>query len=46
MMQAGLSISEQLRTQIRGSNQARHNGEDAIALLKIADGAMNEVQNS
>ncbi|MBL8024930.1 MAG: hypothetical protein JNL74_00885 [Fibrobacteres bacterium] len=42
---AGLSVSEQLRTQIRGSNQAKHNGEDAIALLKIADGAMNEVHS-
>lgn len=40
---AGLSVSEQFRTQIRGNNQAKHNSEDAIALLKIAEGAMNEV---
>ena len=42
---AGLSVSEQLRTQVRGSGQAKNNSEDAIALLRIADGAMNEVHN-
>jgi len=42
---AGLSVSEQMRTQIRGSSQARQNGENAISLLKIADGAINEVHS-
>ena len=39
---AGLGVSENLRTQIRGMNQALKNTQDAIALLNIADGALNE----
>lgn len=40
---AGLSVSEQLRTQVRGLNRARGNAEDGIALLQIAEGAANEM---
>ena len=39
---AGLGISENLRTQVRGMGQALKNTQDAIALLNIADGALNE----
>ena len=39
---AGLGISENLRTQVKGMNQALKNTQDAIALLNIADGALNE----
>lgn len=39
---AGLGISENLRTQVRGMGQALKNSQDAIALLTIADGALNE----
>jgi len=39
---AGLGVSENLRTQIRGMGQALKNTEDAISLLNIADGALNE----
>jgi flagellin len=39
---AGLSVSEKLRTQVRGMQQALRNTQDAIALLNIADGALNE----
>lgn len=42
---AGLSISENLRTQVRGSAQARKNALDSISLLNIADGGINEVQS-
>ncbi len=39
---AGLGISENLRTQVRGMGQALRNTQDAMALLNIADGALNE----
>jgi len=42
---AGLSISEELRAQIRGSRQARSNTEDGISLIQIAEGALNEVES-
>jgi flagellin len=40
---AGLSISEKLRGQIRGLNQASSNAQDGISLIQTADGALNEV---
>src|SRR5512133_849423 len=40
---AGLSVSEQLRTQVRGTKVANRNANDGIALLKIAEGAANEI---
>lgn len=42
---AGLSVSEQMRTQIRGTAMAKRNAQDATALLQIAEGAMNEIQS-
>lgn len=39
---AGLGVSENLRTQVRGIGQAMNNTQDFIALLQIADGALNE----
>jgi flagellin len=39
---AGLGGSENLRTQIRGMQMAFRNTQDAISLLQIADGALNE----
>lgn len=40
---AGLSISEKMRRQIRGLNQASENVQDGISLLQVADGAMAEI---
>lgn len=42
---AGLGVSENLRKQVRGMSQALKNTQDAIALLQIADGALNEQTN-
>jgi flagellin len=42
---AGLSVSEQLRGQVRGLNRAKSNAQDGIALLQIAEGAANEVSS-
>lgn len=40
---AGLSISEKMRGQIRGLNQASRNVQDAISLVQTAEGASGEV---
>jgi flagellin len=42
---AGLGVSENLRSQVNGLSQAASNTQDAIALLNIADGALNEQGN-
>ena len=39
---AGLSISEKMRSQIRGLNKASTNAEDGISLIQVAEGALNE----
>jgi flagellin len=39
---AGLAISEKMRGQIRGLNQASRNAQDAISLVQTAEGALNE----
>jgi flagellin len=40
---AGLAISENLRTQVRGVGQAARNAQDGTSLLQIAEGASNEI---
>jgi len=42
---AGLSISEKMRSQIRGLNKASDNAEDGISLVQTAEGALNEVHS-
>ena len=42
---AGLAISSKMTSQVRGLDQAVRNGNDAIAMLQTADGAMEEVGN-
>jgi flagellin len=42
---AGLSISEKMRAQIRGLNQASRNAQDGISLIQTAEGALDEVSN-
>ncbi|MBD3420160.1 MAG: flagellin [Chitinivibrionales bacterium] len=42
---AGLGVSENLRTQIRGAAQAQRNAQDGIAALQIAEGAANEISD-
>ena len=39
---AGLTISEKMRSQIRGLNQASDNAADGISLIQTAEGALNE----
>ncbi len=40
---AGLSISEKMRSQIRGLGQAQRNAQDGISLVQTFAGALNEV---
>ena len=42
---AGLSISEKMRSQIRGLNKASDNAEDGISLVQTAEGALNETHS-
>lgn len=42
---AGLAISEKMRGQIRGLDQAARNSQDAISLLQTAEGALNETHS-
>ena len=42
---AGLSISEKMRAQIRGLNQASTNAQDGISLIQTAEGALNETHS-
>lgn len=42
---AGLAISEKMRSQIRGLNQAEQNAQDGILMLKTAEGTIEEVGN-
>lgn len=39
---AGLAISEKMRAQIRGLDQASRNAQDGISLIQTAEGALNE----
>ena len=39
---AGLAISEKMRGQIRGLDQAQRNAQDGISMIQTAEGAMNE----
>ena len=42
---AGLAISENLRAQIRGLQQAQRNANDGISVIQTAEGALNEIGN-
>ena len=42
---AGLSISEKMRSQIRGLNKASDNAADGVSLIQVAEGALNETHS-
>ena len=42
---AGLSVSEKMRRQIRGLDQASANSQDAVSLVQSAEGALGEVSD-
>ncbi|MFP4698599.1 MAG: flagellin [Eubacteriales bacterium] len=43
---AGLAISEKLRAQTNGLNQATRNVQDGISMIQTADGALNETHSN
>lgn len=42
---AGLAISEKMKGQIRGLDQATRNSQDGISLIQTAEGSLNETQD-
>jgi flagellin len=42
---AGLSVSEQLRTQVSGLDMGGRNIQDGVALMNVAEGALVEVES-
>ncbi len=42
---AGLAISEKMRAQVRGLDQASRNSQDGISLIQTAEGALNETHD-
>lgn len=42
---AGLSISENLKSTIRGYEQAKRNANDGISMVQVAEGGLSEVSN-
>nr|WP_106783730.1 flagellin [Lysinibacillus timonensis] len=42
---AGLAISEKMRAQVRGLDQASSNAQDGISLIQTAEGALNETHS-
>ncbi len=42
---AGLTISEKMRSQIRGLNKASNNAQDGVSLIQVAEGALAETHS-
>ncbi|WP_214807190.1 flagellin Hag [Exiguobacterium sp. s102] len=42
---AGLAISEKMRGQVRGLDQASRNAQDSISMIQTAEGALNETHD-
>lgn len=42
---AGLAISEKMRAQVRGLNQASRNAQDGISMIQTAEGGLNEMHS-
>ncbi len=42
---AGLAISEKFKGEIRSTRQAQRNSQDAVSLVQVAEGGLNEVGN-
>ncbi|MFZ7944682.1 flagellin [Neobacillus sp. 19] len=42
---SGMAISQKMKSQIRGLQQAEHNIQDGISLLQTADGGLEQIEN-
>ena len=43
---AGMAVSEKLKNQIRGLNQAQRNAQDGVSFLQTAEGGLAEIHNT
>ena len=41
---AGMAISQKMRTQLRGLDQATNNAADGISVIETAEGGISEIQ--
>ncbi len=42
---AGLAVSEKMRSQLRGLNQAKRNTQDGISYIQTAEGALGDIHS-
>jgi len=42
---AGMAVSEKLKNQVRGLNQAQRNAQDGISLIQTAEGGLGEIHS-
>ena len=42
---AGLSVAQSMKAKVKGMMQARRNANDAVSMLQVAEGGMNEMTN-
>ena len=42
---AGMAVSERLKNQVRGLNQAQRNAQDGISMIQTAEGGLSEIAN-
>lgn len=42
---AGFAVSERMRTQINGLDQAQRNGQDATSLIQVAEGGLSQISD-
>src|SRR3954464_5504856 len=42
---AGLAISEKLKSTIRGYRAAQRNASDAVSMVQVSEGGLNEIGN-
>ncbi|HAN14777.1 MAG: flagellin FliC [Proteobacteria bacterium] len=42
---AGMAVSEKLKNQVRGLNQAQRNAQDGVSLIQTAEGALTETHS-
>ncbi|NCV21882.1 MAG: hypothetical protein EBV45_08035 [Chloroflexi bacterium] len=43
---AGMAVSEKLKNQVRGLNQAQRNAQDGVSFLQTAEGGLAEIHSS
>ena len=42
---AGFAISERMRTQVNGLNQAKRNSQDGVSMIQVAEGGLSQISD-